>query len=62
MEAISSKAKRLGYVLERYSEDEYSVRKLAHVLNYFPSDLEKDMKAVISYILELETSAKEVGE
>lgn len=54
MEPNSSRAKRLGYVLNRYAEDQYSVERIAKALNYVPEDLAKDMKAVIDYINELE--------
>ena len=54
MESNASKARRLANVLKRYSEDKAVVEKIARELNYIPSELEKDMKAIEQYIDELE--------
>lgn len=58
-EQTSSKAKRLASVLSRYAESPDSVQALAKALNYIPSELEKDMKAIDDYINELENKVSE---
>ncbi len=59
MEPISSRARRLGYVLKQYSDDPYTVERVAKALNYVPGELVKDMVAVIDYINELEARVQD---
>lgn len=54
MESMKSKAKRLINVLEQYREDPTAIRYIAHGLNYLPEILAGDLRALVSYIADLE--------
>lgn len=56
MESMKSKAKRLINVLEQYREDPTAIRYIAHGLNYLPDTLAGDLRALVSYIADLEKS------
>lgn len=55
MESMKSKAKRLINVLEQYQEDPTAIRYMAHGLNYLPDTLAGDLRALVSYVADLET-------
>lgn len=60
MESNANRAKRLGAILKRYSEDPDRVRYIAKELNYCAEDLVKDMVSIDSYIYEQEWKIKEM--
>lgn len=59
MNRMKENAHRLAGVLERYSEDDNTVKQLAALLNYLPGQLRTDMRDVLRYINSIEDESSD---
>lgn len=57
MERMRENARRLAGTLERYAEDENTVKRLAALLNYLPGQLRTDIQDLVRYINSVEDSS-----
>lgn len=54
-----SDALRLLFNLDNYSCDSHAIDLISHALNYIPSQLQKDIEALVAYVSELEYKCEE---
>lgn len=57
MNRMKENAHRLANTMERYAEDERTVKQLAALLNYLPGQLREDMQDLLRYINSIEDSS-----
>ena len=54
MDRVKENAKRIANALDRNTTDSQTVNQLAHILNYEPKQLQKDIQSLLQYIRNME--------